>query len=460
MGASSPVRVSSFVEYAQVEQYFRLLLETAPDAMVVIKHDGKIVLVNSQTERLFGYHREQLLGNSIEMLMPKRYRRRHTSHRAGYFLHPAVRPMGQSQELYGLRKDGTEFPVEISLSPMVTGEETLVSSTIRDITGRKQAEAQLSHLAAIVKGSDDAIISMTLDGVILSWNSAAERLFGYKTKEIVGRPISLLAPPESSTEVPNILARLRRGESLGRYETTRVHKDGHRVTVWMTISPVKNSAGAVVGLAGIVRDITDQRRAETALRESEERFRVALKTSPTVVFNQDRDLRYIWINSPVLAWAAQDSIGHTDMEILGREEGEHLTAIKRQVLRSGVGTHTETTATFQGETRYYDLTVEPLHDYKGACVGLTCAATDITQLKLSVLEQKRLVGKLQEALEEVRLLSGLLSICASCKRIKDEHDTWQVLESYIQSHSQAKFSHGMCPDCLRKLYPQYYPESE
>ena len=101
MGASSPVRVSSFVEYTQVEQYFRLLLETVPDAMVVIKHDGKIVLVNSQTERLFGYHREELLGNTIEMLMPKRYRRRHASHRAGYFLHPAVRPMGQSQELYG-----------------------------------------------------------------------------------------------------------------------------------------------------------------------------------------------------------------------------------------------------------------------------------------------------------------------------------------------------------------------
>jgi PAS domain S-box-containing protein len=360
MSATTPVSASRFIEYAQVEPYFCLLLEAAPDAMVVSRRDGKILLVNTHTERLLGYRREEVLGQTIEMLMPKRYRRRHTRHRADYFLHPAVRPMGTNLELYGLRKDGTEFPVEISLSPMITGGETLVWSTIRDITERKQAEAQLSHLAAVVKSSDDAIISVTLDGIILSWNPGAERLFGYKTKEIVGRPISLLAPLEFRTESLNILARLRRGESLEHYETTRLHKEGHRITVSMTISPVRKNGEAVVGVAAIARDITEQRRAETALRESEERFRVALKTSPTVVFNQDRDLRYTWINSPVLAWAAQDSIGHTDLEVLGRDEGERLEAIKRQVLQSGVGTHTETSVTFQGETHYYDLTVEPI----------------------------------------------------------------------------------------------------
>ena len=456
MGASGLAKASGLQE--PTGRYFRLLLDAAPDAMVVAGHAGRILLVNVQTERLFGYAREELLGQPVEGLMPKRYRRRHAGHRAGYFRHPTVRSMGRDLELFGMRKDGSEFPVEISLSPIETGGETLVLSAIRDVTERKRVESQISHLAGIVSGSDDAIISSTLNGSIVSWNPGAEKVFGHKESAIVGRPISVLAGPQSRTEIPGILARLRRGESLEHYETTSVREDGRRITVSMTVSPVKSPAGAVVGVAAIVRDITEQRRIEAALRESEERFRVALKSSPTVVFNQDRRLRYTWINSPILAWAAREWIGHTDWELLGPEESEHLMAIKRKVLRSGVGTRTEATVTYQGETHYFDLTLEPLRDRKGACVGLTGAATDITQLKLGVLEQKRLNAELQEALDQVNLLSGLLSICASCKRIKDERGAWQPMESYIQSRSEATFTHGLCPDCLRTLYPQYRPK--
>jgi PAS domain S-box-containing protein len=318
-------------------------------------------------------------------------------------------------------------------------------------------EVRRSHLAAIVMGSDHAIISGTLEGVIDSWNPGAARLFGYHAKEIIGRPMSVLVPEKSKTRIPRILARLRRGESLERYEMVGLHKNGHAITIAMTISPVRDGGQAIIGVAAIVRDITEQRRTEMALRESEERFRVALKSAPTVVFNHDRDLRYTWINSPLVPGVMQEWVGHTDIELLGREEGQHLAAVKQRVLRTGIGTRTETTVTFQGETRHVDLTVEPLRDHTGACVGLTCAATDITQLKLSLLEQERLITELLRALDEVNLLSGLLSICASCKRIKDEQNSWQPLESYIQSRSEAKFTHGLCPDCLHKLYPHFYP---
>ena len=178
------------------EERFRLLLEAAPEAIVVTKRDGRIVGVNTQTERLFGYHREELFGQNVEVLLPQRVRHRHVKKRAAYFSHPRVRPMGTGLELYARRKDGTEFPADVSFSPLETGGETLVSGFIRDITERKRAEDLASHLAAIVETSDDAIIGKSLDGSIVSWNSGAERLYGYTAEEVIGRPVALLVPPD------------------------------------------------------------------------------------------------------------------------------------------------------------------------------------------------------------------------------------------------------------------------
>ena len=249
---------SALAKPGGLEERFRLLLEAAPDAIVVTKQDGRIVLVNTQTERLFGYPREELLGQKVEVLLPQRVRRRHTKNRAAYFSHPSVRPMGTGLELYARRKDGTEFPVDVSLSPLETGGETLVSGFIRDITERKRSEELVSHLAAIVQTSDDAIIGKSLDGTILSWNPGAERLYGYKAEEVIGRPMALLVPPDRTDEFARIMKGLRHGKHIEHYETTRLHKDGHRIEISVTISPVKDRAGAVVGASVIARDITRQ----------------------------------------------------------------------------------------------------------------------------------------------------------------------------------------------------------
>jgi len=421
------------------------VLEAVPDAMVVVGADGRIVRVNTQAERLFGYSREELLGQKPDLLIPRPPSRGDTKPRVEHATNAGFRPLGHDVEVVARRRDGTEFAAEISQSVMEVGAETLVLSAVRDIE-RKQAEEL--YLGALVQASEDAVIGKTLDGTIVSWNKGAEKIYGYKAEEILGHSISILLPPGKPDELPAIMKQLRRGQRIESYETTRVHKDGHLIDVSVTISPVKNKAGKVVGASAIARDITERKRAEAALRLSEERFRVALKGAPVVVFTQDLDLRYTWINSPVLAWARQDYIGKTDDQIVGGEDGARLTAIKQEALRTGVGSRIEVNVAFEGVMHYFDLVVEPFRDAEGTILGLICSATDITS-------SKNLIAKLQEALNQVQLLSGLLPICASCKKIRDEREVWQPLESYIQAHSEAKFSHGVCPDCLRKLYPEY-----
>jgi len=264
------------------------ILEAIPDAVVAVNQQGVIIQVNSQTEALFGYTRDELIGESVERLVPERQRPLHHQHREDYYSRPKIRRMGSGLDLYGRRRDGSEFPVEISLSPVATGNGAVVLSVIRDISDRKRIEEELRHvneeldrrktrelrdsqnrLALIVDSSQDAIIGKNLDGIITHWNTGAEAIYGYTALEMIGRNISVLCPPDRPDEIPGILAKIRRGERVEYFESVRVTKDGRRLNMSISVSPIHDTDGRVVGASAIGRNITAQKKIEDQLRQSQ-----------------------------------------------------------------------------------------------------------------------------------------------------------------------------------------------
>jgi PAS domain S-box-containing protein len=252
----SPLDPSS----ADLSARLAAIVDASDDAIVGTTLDGQITSWNRAAEQIFGYAATEAIGRPITLTIPTE-RHAETAN--------ALSRIGRGEtvehrETVGQAKDGSSFNVSVTVSPIRDSDGRIAGAiTIaRPITERLRAEETRAQLAAIVESSDDVIVSKTLDGIITSWNRAAERMFGYAASEAVGQPITLIVPLERHAEEADVLARLQRGERIEHFETVRITKGGNRVNVSLTVSPVRNAAGKIIGASKIARDITERRRLE------------------------------------------------------------------------------------------------------------------------------------------------------------------------------------------------------
>ena len=266
------------------------LLEAAPDAIVGVDTDGVIVLVNAQTERLFGYTRAELIGQPLELLVPEGAREGHPQHRKEYGAEPVPRPMGAGMELAGRRRDGSEFPAEISLSAIQTDDGMIISAAVRDVTDRKRAEQKFRGL---LEAAPDAIVGVDESGTIVLVNAQTERLFGYQRDELLGRRLEQLIPEKARARHPahrESYIRDPHPRPMGAgMELAGRRRDGSEFPAEISLSAIETETGIVVSAA--VRDVTDRKNIEEQLREKNTELERLGRAKDTFLASMSHELR-------------------------------------------------------------------------------------------------------------------------------------------------------------------------
>ena len=390
---------------------FETLLEAVPDALVGMDQEGVIRFVNRQTESLFGYDRDQLVGQPIEMVLPEPLWQIYVEHQEDYFADPRSRSSGLDLELSGLQKDGTELPLNISLSHIDTGDVLLVITAVHDVVKQQKAVRAAQLIAAVVEYSNDAIVGSTLEGTITSWNPAAERMYGYSRQEIIGKSGTCLTPQGREKEFFANLDSIKDGKPVKRLETVRVRKDGAEVPVSLTVAPIRNEDDEIVGASEVHRDVTEQRRA----------FEVGQRMTAMVEFSGEAIIGTT-LEGIITSWnpAAERLFGFSSKEMIG-QPGEDLRPEDRTgevseilaKIRAG-----DSVVNFESVRLRKDgtafpvvLTVSPIHGADGTVVAVDSIIRDVTEERQAFEAAQRIAAIIEGSDDAIigRTLDGVVT---------------------------------------------------
>jgi two-component system CheB/CheR fusion protein len=295
------------------------IVDSSQDGIIGKTLDGVITSWNAGAERMYGYSPREAIGRTLDLIVPLDQRSRMADAFEKMRQGTKVEPF----ETVRVRKDGGRFDISLTFSPIhdANGQVIGASGIERDITEFKRAEQDREQLAAIVDSSQDGIISKTLDGVIMSWNAGAERMYGYSAGEMVGRTLEWIVPPDQRPLMTTAFEQLRQGIKVEPFETVRVRKDGRRFDISLTFSPIRDTNGRVIGASGIERDISERKQADEALRRSEGRLRRLVESDLLGVTFSDGEGNILETNDAFLAM-----IGYTREDLrAGRVQWREIT---------------------------------------------------------------------------------------------------------------------------------------
>jgi PAS domain S-box-containing protein len=415
---------------AEQRERLRTTLASIGDAVISTDTEGCITNMNAVAESLTGWKKEEATGQQLDTVF------RIINEETRQQVHnPAMKAMkegvivGLANHTVLIAKGGTELPIDDSAAPIRCAKGEVVGCVLvfRDVTERRQAERAARSLASIVESSDDAIIGKDMNGVIASWNQAAERLFGYSAAEVIGCNIAILAPSDRADEMPAILARLKEGERVEHFDTERRAKDGRLVPISLTVSPIRDGDGQIIGASKIARDITERKRTEEALRAEKARLYTTLISIRDAVIVTDAESGVTLMNPVAQAltgWTEQgvgrplEEVFHIINEQSRQPVESPVSRVMREGTVVGLGNHTVLIAR-DGTERAIDDSAAPIRGGPGQVVGCVPVFRDLAEQRRAERAMAEARAYAESIVDTVRepllILNGKLRVVSASR---------------------------------------------